>query len=89
MDQATVDAIKTLGFPIVGCIFLGAFLWKIGMWAMGKGDRLVEKIETHVDIANAEIQKINPKLEAITEHMKKQVCQAPDFQGGGKRSIHA
>lgn len=86
MEATTIDAIKTLGFPIVVACFLAYVIWRFTMWMMATGDRLSAKFETHVDTVGNEIRSIKPQLDRIESKVDKQVCVAADV-GRGTKSV--
>jgi hypothetical protein len=87
MDPAWIEFIKTFGLPTAGCVFLCIILSRMSDRMMKNSDKLTETIEKNVEIMTAEVKKIDPKLDRIEEHVKKQICQAGELQVG-KRTQH-
>lgn len=80
MNAATViDAIKTLGFPIVAALGLGYVIFLLARWGMRTGDRLAARFESHVDKLDASQDEIRPQLDRIETAVKTNVCRAPGF----------
>lgn len=69
-----IDAISKLGFPITSAVFCALTLLQIGRWAMRRGDRLLNRIESHLDESETAFQTIKPQLDRIESGS---ACRAP------------
>lgn len=65
MDPATIDAIKTLGFPTVVAAVLGSILYGMLKWFQKTGDELKGRLFVHLDACDKSLGEIKPALDAL------------------------
>jgi hypothetical protein len=62
-----IDAIKTVGFPIVVAVGLVYVIWDLAQWAKSRVDQLTERGLQHVDDLDARQDKIEPALAELRQ----------------------
>lgn len=59
MDAQTLQTvITTLGFPIVACLFLGYFIWKLWTRQQEQNEKREEKLYSFITLAQATNEKL-------------------------------